>query len=408
MKENNKIKNVDVDTSCNSQSKHTRKIMSKRKKAIIVITIIAILIILLCMILLKRNNTNKIEQIKLKQEEAEPIGIEISIKNKTDEKYNCLLTFTSTDENNKIKQIEYPSQEGKEPKVITIANEDGKDKIAVDYEFEKEDINKIFKVKTVRGDIISKRTAYTITYDANSGINPPKEDKMFIGNSKILSEEQPTKEGYVFWGWSEDKNGTKPEYLKKDEFINTDKKEDIKLYAIWEDENNGIIRYIAKQEVNNSGIYTTTALGVEYNLEVTYLTPSNIESYGGTYDLASNTYTLNDLNLGTAQGIQINEQNKQAMAVLKCEGNLIINGKITTRAYSTTNSGVTGDVTKIKGMCIYCTGKLTNNGEITQTARGTCDTKGENVYLWPENSSYEGYTVPAVGASGGLRLWQGR
>lgn len=327
--------------------------------------------------------------------------LEVQLKEETEDKYKCLLTFTSNDEENKIKQIEYPNEEEKTPNIITIASEEGNTKVTIDYEFNKKDINKTFKVKTKNGEVIPKRTCYIITYDPNDGINPPKEDTVLLGSNTVLTKEQPTKEAEVFWGWSEDKSVGKPDYLKGSEFINVDNKEDITLYAIWENQDKGIIRYLSSETVNENGIYSTTTLGIKYNFEVTYLTPSNVSEYGGSYNASTNTYTINDLNLGTAEGITINGEKTQAMAVLKCDGNLTINGKVTTSTYSETLNGVTGNVTKVKGLFIYCSGTLTNNGTITQTARGTHQTEGENVYLWSNNSSYESYTVPGVGSAGG-------
>ena len=91
----------------------------------------------------------------------------------------------------------------------------------------------------------------------------------------------------------------------------------------------------------------------------------------------------------------------QRMAVLKCDGNLNITGTITTNTYETTSeAGVTGNITKIKGLFVYCKGTLTNTGKITQTARGTCDTPGENIYLSLNNDDTYEY-IPAEGGNGG-------
>ena len=51
-------------------------------------------------------------------------------------------------------------------------------------------------------------------------------------------------------------------------------------------------------------------------------------------------------------------------------------------------------------MIVYCTGTLTNKGNISMTARGAKAT-GQNVYLWRnEDESYE--YVPATCAAGGV------
>ena len=84
------------------------------------------------------------------------------------------------------------------------------------------------------------------------------------------------------------------------------------------------------------------------------------------------------------------------MVVLKVNGDLTINEEAKLTAYASKN-GYGGP----KGMMIYCTGTLTNNGTISMTARGA-KAEGKNVYLWKNSdNSYE--FVPAVGAEGGVK-----
>ena len=73
-------------------------------------------------------------------------------------------------------------------------------------------------------------------------------------------------------------------------------------------------------------------------------------------------------------------------------GNLTIKEGATLTSYNTAYGGT-------KGMMIYCTGTLTNNGNISMTARGA-KAVGQNVYLWENlDGSYE--YVPATGGAGG-------
>lgn len=164
--------------------------------------------------------------------------------------------------------------------------------------------------------------------------------------------------------------------------------------------NQSVIGFIARDDVDHSGKYQNTVAGTTYLYNVLYLNEDNINNYG-SYDATTNTYTVGNITLGSAF--------ESRMAVLKCDGNLTINGTITTNCYQTTNSSgdqvVQANVTKIKGMFIYCTGTLTNNGTITQTDRGTYDYTRENVYLWAQNNSYNGYTVPGLwNAEGGASV----
>lgn len=169
-----------------------------------------------------------------------------------------------------------------------------------------------------------------------------------------------------------------------------------------------ILSYISSDEVNTSGKeYSLTASGVTYNFEVAYLTPATASNYNATYDSATNTYTVGNLNLGTANPNAEGNDGIQRMAVLKCDGNLNITGTITTNTYETTSeAGVTGNITKIKGLFVYCKGTLTNTGKITQTARGTCDTPGENIYLSLNNDDTYEY-IPAEGGNGGTGRREG-
>jgi len=87
----------------------------------------------------------------------------------------------------------------------------------------------------------------------------------------------------------------------------------------------------------------------------------------------------------------------QNTVVFKIKGDLTINEGITLTACKSDN-GYGGP----KGMIIYCTGTIKNNGTISMTARGA-NAEGENVYLWKnQDESYE--YVPAIGATGGNNI----
>lgn len=78
--------------------------------------------------------------------------------------------------------------------------------------------------------------------------------------------------------------------------------------------------------------------------------------------------------------------------VLKVNGDLTIKSGVTITAISNEFGGP-------KGLVIYCTGTLINDGEISMSQRGGY-AKGENVYLYKNNNnSYE--FVPAIGSTGG-------
>ncbi len=117
-----------------------------------------------------------------------------------------------------------------------------------------------------------------------------------------------------------------------------------------------------------------------------------------TYNLKVQTFNQNleiDANteIGSENDVATENENAKSMVVLKVNGDLTINEEAKLTAYASKN-GYGGP----KGMMIYCTGTLTNNGTISMTARGA-KAEGQNVYLWKNSdNSYE--FVPAVGASG--------
>lgn len=83
-----------------------------------------------------------------------------------------------------------------------------------------------------------------------------------------------------------------------------------------------------------------------------------------------------------------NSKADSVMCIYKYNGNLTINSGVEIKPQ-----------VRKKGFVIYVEGTLTNNGEISMTARGAKAT-GQNVLLYKNSdSSYE--TVPAAGASGG-------
>ena len=89
---------------------------------------------------------------------------------------------------------------------------------------------------------------------------------------------------------------------------------------------------------------------------------------------------------------QVTIEDAKNMVVLKVNGNLTISQDVTLTACKS-DSGYGGP----KGLLIYCTGTLTNNGTIDMTARGA-RAVGEDVFLW-KNSNNEYEYVPAEGAS---------
>lgn len=86
------------------------------------------------------------------------------------------------------------------------------------------------------------------------------------------------------------------------------------------------------------------------------------------------------------------------MLIVKYHSNLTIDTGVKVTATTVSN------LTYKKGMLLYVSGNLINNGTISMTARGTYNLAGENVYLWQNtDSSYE--YVPAIGGTGGAGVY---
>ena len=90
------------------------------------------------------------------------------------------------------------------------------------------------------------------------------------------------------------------------------------------------------------------------------------------------------------------------MLIVKYHKNLTIGEGVTLTAntHTTLIESTNYELTYKKGMYINVAGKLTNNGTISMTARGTYNQEGENVYLYKNRDNTYEY-VPALGATGG-------
>ena len=73
-------------------------------------------------------------------------------------------------------------------------------------------------------------TAHTVTYNANGGKSAPKAQKKLYGEELVLSDAVPTRDNYVFLGWSTGKTDTAPAYKRGDSYTG---EEDVTLYAVW-------------------------------------------------------------------------------------------------------------------------------------------------------------------------------
>lgn len=76
---------------------------------------------------------------------------------------------------------------------------------------------------------------YTLTYDANEGVNPPKSESYEQGSTAKVTNVEPTRRGYEFVGWALKESAENAEYHAGDEIKIT---KNITLYAVWKAETN--------------------------------------------------------------------------------------------------------------------------------------------------------------------------
>ena len=134
-----------------------------------------------------------------------------------------------------------------------------------------------------------------------------------------------------------------------------------------------IINYARTQ--TKDGFFTQTINGVTYAFEVINFT-------------GDVTYSQNTV-LGSSSSVNTR------MVIAHYHGNLTINSGVKLTAVAN-SSGYGGP----KGLFICVDGTLTNNGEISMTARGA-SAAGQNVWLYKSGSAWE--YIPAVGGAGAAR-----
>ena len=374
----------------------------KNKNTIIYMLIIIFTIIILAIL---NNNfkiiekiTNGILQNADEETEEQPL-ISYQVYDNSDE--SKIKTLVNVNDNSGIEYIEYPDG--------TKIYGNSKKKVTLDYIMEKKQ-NYTFKVKTKSNESIQEKTICADDeFINNNGIyiaNISSEN----GYKVIDIENRTTLTGFKTYyqigkngNWTEGtgKIGLTDYDLTKNNLINEDNT--ITINAKIENQTTqNVVNVTKKYEVE------TSSQNNSYNSESLLKALKNDEISTGTYKVTveDETYNLKvysfneDLNikadttLGTEEDVATASEYAKNMIVLKVNGDLTIDEGTTLTAYAS-KDGYGGP----KGMTIYCTGTLTNNGTIDMTARGA-KAVGQNVYLFKNaDNTYE--YVPAVGADGG-------
>lgn len=146
----------------------------------------------------------------------------------------------------------------------------------------------------------------------------------------------------------------------------------------------------------NTEIYNLNIIQITGNVEL----GESLLVNGEATQVQGITKSGNEYSVGEQADVAQGSGYAQNTVVLKVDGNLTIASNITlTAVKSTANLGGP------KGLIIYCTGELTNNGTINMTARGA-KAVGQNLYLYKNSDDTFEY-VPKDGCAGGASATAG-
>lgn len=114
------------------------------------------------------------------------------------------------------------------------------------------------------------RQQYTIKYNANGGLFPPKPQTFYYGCDLQLVNRRPTRSGYDFLGWSRKYNDTTAGYEMGGTYNSTEGT-NITLYAIW------------SQRKTNIYLYGTGLIEASEYIETDEVTTPQFDKYGAVY-----------------------------------------------------------------------------------------------------------------------------
>ena len=380
------------------------KILKNKKK---IISIILIIMVIIGFILLN-NNFKIIEKItngRLQNVDEETTELPLILyqvyDNSNEDQIKTLVTVNNS---SGIEYVEYPDG--------TKLETNNKSQVSIDYNMAKDE-NYTFKIKTEDNENVQETTVCINDEFINDnviGINTINE----INGYKTLNIENKINfDGYKTYykignisTWSEGEgNISLVDYdLKTSNLTNEDntvtvsakientttkntvildKKFNIDTNAINNSYEAESITDAVKKEEVTTGLYEVSVNDETYNLRV--------------YSFNENLDIETDTTFGTEEDVATASEYAKNMIVLKVNGDLTIEEGAKLTAYASKN-GYGGP----KGMTIYCTGTLKNNGTIDMTARGA-KAVGQNVYLFKNaDNTYE--YVPAIGADGGASV----
>lgn len=377
--------------------------MKKQNKWITLVAILLIILSLIVFSLFIISNTkllNNLFGIKIKQENEReiPLFSYIVYDNQDEQNIKVLITVNS---GNGLEYIEYPNG--------TIVNTYGKNTISVDYLATKDkkytfgikeiDTNKIEQEMIIDDDKLDTQLEIKKVTDV-SGYKIIEIDKYInIGDYGNISYKIGENGNWV--NATEKAKFSMLDYdLTQNKLINDDNT--VTIYAKITD-NLRNYEIITNKKYNINPTENVASLQAESLLQA--IKDNNFEN--GKYEVTVSdeiynlkVYNINssvdmsiDTTIGVEEDVCSSETYAQNMIVVKVTGDLTISEDAIITSYGNTTSGP-------KGLMIYCTGTLTNDGTISMTGKGANNPEGQNVYLWKNaDNTYE--YIPKTGGDGG-------
>lgn len=289
---------------------------------------------------------------------------------------------------------------------ITIENIDGIEKIIdSDLVIECEGKRKIVLDRTLKDGPIhpikvkavgKEEELYSIIVEKVPDIVVTNIDTLGNGTTKTVQIRYPKNENFLNY-YSLDDGETWQEYEGDLNILEADNKTITAKTILQEEKIEGQIVKVKKERQQISLVVSTSLIdatkqAIMKNDTVYRVAIKDMEYKVHTYVEEGDLILQSSRSYGNANDVGTASENAKNMVILKVNGNLTINSGVTLTAYGNSYGGP-------KGMLVYVTEQLTNNGTITMTARGA-KAPGETVYLWKNgNNNYE--YVPAAGVAGG-------
>lgn len=261
----------------------------------------------------------------------------------------------------------------------------GRQKIALDKVL-KEGQEYQIKIKPVG----EAEELYTLIASNKPNLVITNMDTLGDGSTKTVEIEYPNNEKLVNY-YSLDGGENWQEYTQALDILETDNRT---IVAKSEYEEGKMVENVTKKRplIISDSLLSATGKANIKNDKYYRIVIKDEEYTVHTYIEDGDTVFTSNRIYGDANDIGTASTNAKNMVIVKVNGDLLINNGVNITTYGNSYGGP-------KGMLLYVTGNLENNGTITMTGRGA-KAEGQNVYLWKnEDAQYE--FVPKVGASGG-------